>query len=90
MLQKWMGVGPAQAQALMSELARLNIIHAPLGGIATAVEPIYRPNTVLGARPVGARIVDHAKDTARAWLEDESTEDVLNDTDEKADPDETS
>lgn len=29
LLQKWMGVGPEQANALMSELVKRNIIHAP-------------------------------------------------------------
>jgi len=41
LLQKWLQVGPSEAQALMSELVAKNIVHAPVAGSAAAVRPMY-------------------------------------------------
>ncbi|MDB4213247.1 hypothetical protein N9741_00045 [Octadecabacter sp.] len=48
LLQKWMGVGPEQANALMSELVKRNIIHAPVAGTAASVQPMYQSGGIPG------------------------------------------
>jgi hypothetical protein len=84
LIQKWLGVGPKQAHALMSELARLNVLGTPVGGTAAAVKPIYATRSVPGARSTGAKIADAAKDMARTWIEDahQENEPLTEDTDE--------
>lgn len=84
LIQKWLGVGPEQAHALMSELAHLNVLSTPIGGTAAAVKPIYAPRSIPGARSNGAKIADAVQDLARTWLEDEAPNDdpLTEDTDE--------
>ncbi len=41
LIQKWLRVGPEQANALMGELVNRNIIRMPAAGSAVAVQPMY-------------------------------------------------
>lgn len=65
MIQKWLGVGPEQAHALMSELVAKNILRAPVRGAAMAVDPIYKSYSIPGARPFAARAAETAKEVMR-------------------------
>ena len=84
LIQKWLGVGPQQAHALMTELTRINIIHAPVGGTALAVDPIYTARSVPGLQSAGLRMREQARKAVRAWVED-SPEVQVTDTIEEPD-----
>ncbi|MCF2871365.1 hypothetical protein L0664_09845 [Octadecabacter sp. G9-8] len=62
LIQKWMGVGPEQANALMSELVKRNIIHAPIAGSATSVQPMYPRGGVPGIAKSSGQILRKARD----------------------------
>ena len=74
LIQSWLGVGHDQAQALMSDLIQRKIIHAPIGGAARAVEPMFTRSGIPGARPIQQKIATKAKEMVRELLDQEHAE----------------
>jgi len=72
LIQTWLGVGAEQAHVLMSELVRTNVLNAPVGGVATVVEPMFRPKAVPGAQPVTRDLTRKAKEFITDALNDEN------------------
>ncbi len=62
LLQKWMGVGPEQANALMSELVKRNIIHAPVAGTAASVQPMYPSGGIPGVAKSAGQMLRKVND----------------------------
>lgn len=71
LLQKWMGVGPEQAHALMSELIQRNIIHAPVAGSAAAIQPMHPQGSIPGTIKTTGQVLRKARDTVEALLDDQ-------------------
>lgn len=74
LIQKWLRVGPDQANALMSELVKRNVIHTPLSGSAVAVQPMYPNGGVPGMFRKSKRVIDQAKDLVDTLLDDDQTD----------------
>ena len=74
LIQKWLRVGPEQAQALMSELTKRQIIHTPVAGSAAAVQPMYPSSGIPGAMKRTQHFVQKARDVYEDWIEDEVEE----------------
>lgn len=72
LIQSWLGVGPAQAQAVMSGLVERGIIGAPVAGTAAAVQPIYQSRAVPGTRVAVAKVKDIVEGFVRDALEDDA------------------
>lgn len=87
LLQKWLGVGPDQAQALMSELIKRNIIHAPVAGSAIAVQPMHPHGVVPGSGKMRSEIMRKAQQTIGDWIQAEP--DAHPDETTQSDQDET-
>jgi len=51
LIQQWLGVGPEQAHAIMSELLRTNVLNAPVGGVASVMDPMFPKRAVPGTQP---------------------------------------
>ena len=75
LIQKWLRGGPEQAQALMSELTKRQIIHAPVAGSAAAVQPMYPSSGIPGAVKRTQHFVQKARDVFEDWIEDEDIDD---------------
>ena len=71
LIQKWLRVGPEQAQVLMSELTKRQIIHAPIAGGATAVQPMYPNSGVAGSITRSRHFIRKAQSVVEDWVEDE-------------------
>lgn len=69
LIQKWLRVGPEQAQALMSELTSRQIIHAPIAGSAAAVQPMYPSTGIPGATKLRQHFAQKARDAFDDFLE---------------------
>ncbi len=69
LIQSWLGVGPEQAQALMSDLVDRKIIHTPVGGVARAIDPMYPSSGIPGARPFQEKIADKARELVKDMLD---------------------
>lgn len=84
LIQQWLNVGPEQARAVMSELVRKNVLRAPVGGAAVAVDPMFASRKVPGARPMAKRIATKANEMVREWaeaqLDDEAPEEKAHET----------
>jgi len=89
LLQTWLRVGPEQAQALMSEMVKRNIIHTPVAGTAAAVQPMYTSSGIPGMRPTLRKVADAAKDAIKDMMhEDTEAAEVTIQEDETDLPDE--
>lgn len=71
LIQKWLRVGPDQAQALMSELTKRQIIHAPIAGSAAAVQPMYPNGTVPGVFQKSKQVAQKAREVFDTLLEED-------------------
>lgn len=69
LIQTWLRVGPEQAHAILSDLVRRKIVHAPVAGTAAAVDPMYRSAGFPQPRAITTKISDHLKKMTEAELE---------------------
>lgn len=70
LIQKWLGVGPDTAQAIMSDLIKRNVVHAPVAGTAAAVQPMYASRAIPGVPATPSDALKRAKDTFEALVDD--------------------
>ncbi|MCF2906197.1 hypothetical protein L0666_14470 [Octadecabacter sp. CECT 8868] len=71
LIQKWLRVDATQADAVMRELVRQNVVHAPVAGSAAAIKPMYAsngPNTLFGKRN---KVVEATKDVIKDLMRDD-------------------
>ncbi len=71
LIQKWLNVGPAQASAIMADLVKRNIVHAPVAGTAVAVQPMHPPQGIPGLSHASKDIFEKARDIYDALADDE-------------------
>ncbi|HCP81742.1 MAG TPA: hypothetical protein DIT67_09175 [Octadecabacter sp.] len=77
LIQKWLRVGPEQANALMGELANQNIIKLPVAGSATAVQPMYPAGRVPGMFNKTKKAVETAKEVFDTLVKDDETDEQV-------------
>ncbi|WP_179214855.1 hypothetical protein [Octadecabacter ascidiaceicola] len=82
LIQKWLRVGPEQANALMGELVSRNIIKLPVAGSATAVQPMYPSGGVTGMFNKSKKAVETAKEVFDTLVEEDETDDQIETTPE--------
>lgn len=75
LLQKWLNVGPEQASALMTDLVKRNILHAPVAGSAAAVQPMYPTRGIPGLPQTPKDMLRKAHDVFEAMVEEEEEPD---------------
>jgi hypothetical protein len=75
LIQKWMGVGPDHASALMSELVKRNVIHTPIAGSAVSVQPMFPNSGIPGFTKSSGQVLRKARDVLDALSEVEETAD---------------
>ena len=80
LLQKWMGVGPQQAELLMSELIKRNIIYTPVAGSAVSVQPMYPTGGFPGRIAQTNDVLQNVRDTLDTVLEDDAEDGPSDDT----------
>ena len=89
LIQKWLGVGADQANALMSELIKQNVIHAPIAGSAAAVQPMHKASGIPGVSKTTAKVLETSRDILDAVIHEDPGEVAPEATPEEA-TDETS
>lgn len=82
LIQKWLGVGPAQAQALMSDLLAKNVIAAPVAGSAASVQPMFPKTGIPGVRQTSdllaktRDVIEYLAEDHNALEAEEHTDDI--------------
>lgn len=72
LLQKWLNVGPEQANALMADLVKRNIVHAPVAGSAAAIQPMYPTRGIPGLPHTTKDMIRKARNVLETMIEDEA------------------
>lgn len=62
LIQKWLRIGPTEANAVMRELVSRGVVQAPIAGSAIAVDPLYPggkpPGFVTKGRNIAEKVVE--------------------------------
>lgn len=62
LIQKWLRIGPSEANAVMRELVTRGVVSAPVAGSAVAVDPLYPGGRPIGLAGKGRKMIDRAWD----------------------------